>query len=47
MDVGMDGHPDFQPYDLADLIKSLKKLPIGSEMGSLDHHLDDMKNIVG
>jgi calcineurin-like phosphoesterase family protein len=47
MDVGLDGSPGMMPYDLNELIKSLKKLPIGSEMGPLDHHLDDMKNIVG
>ena len=48
MDVGMDGHPEFRPYDLhREIINPMKKLPIGSEMGSNDHHLDDIKGIVG
>jgi calcineurin-like phosphoesterase family protein len=47
MDVGMDGSPGMMPYDLNEIIGNLKKLPIGSEMGPLDHHLDDIKNIVG
>jgi hypothetical protein len=47
MDVGMDGNPDFEPYLLSDVIKLLKKKEIGSEMGPLDHHMDDMKNVVG
>ena len=47
MDVGMDGNPNFEPYLLSDVIKLLKKKEIGSEMGPLDHHLDDMKNVVG
>lgn len=47
MDIGMDGNVDFEPYDLHDVIKMLKKKEIGSEMGSLDHHLDDIIGIVG
>lgn len=48
MDVGMDGSVDFAPYDLRLLINSLKKLPVGSEMGlEDDHHLDDLKNVRG
>lgn len=47
MDVGMDGNLDFEPYDLHDLIKMLKKRDIGSEMGSNDHHLDDIVGVVG
>jgi calcineurin-like phosphoesterase family protein len=47
MDVGMDGNPEFEPYDLHEVIKMLKKREIGSEMGPLDHHLDDMQNVVG
>lgn len=47
MDIGMDGSIGMMPYDLKELIKVMKKLPIGSEMGSLDHHLDDMVGIVG
>jgi len=45
MDVGMDGNPDFEPYDLHEVIKMLKKKEIGSEMGPLDHHTDDLQNI--
>ena len=45
MDVGLDGNLDFAPYDLAELIKAMKKLPIGSELGEDDHHMDDMKNV--
>jgi calcineurin-like phosphoesterase family protein len=48
MDVGMDGHPEFRPYDLhREILNPMKKLPIGSEMGGDDHHLDDIKGIVG
>ena len=47
MDIGMDGNPDFEPYDLHEVIKMLKKREIGSEMGPLDHHMDDMQNVVG
>jgi calcineurin-like phosphoesterase family protein len=47
MDVGMDGNLEFEPYNLHDVIKMLKKKDIGSEMGSLDHHIDDIKGIVG
>jgi calcineurin-like phosphoesterase family protein len=46
MDVGMDGSIGMMPYDLKELIKVVKKLPIGSEMGSLDHHLDEIIGIV-
>lgn len=44
MDVGMDGNPDFAPYDLKKLINDIKKRPIGSELGADDHHLDDLIN---
>jgi calcineurin-like phosphoesterase family protein len=47
MDAGMDGNPDFAPYDLRVLINAMKKRPIGSELGSDDHHLDDIVGIVG
>lgn len=47
MDIGMDGNPDFEPYDLHEVIKLLRKKEIGSEMGPLDHHLDDIVGIVG
>jgi calcineurin-like phosphoesterase family protein len=45
MDVGLDGSLGFIPYDLHDTIKMLRKLPIGSEMGSDDHHMDEMLNV--
>jgi calcineurin-like phosphoesterase family protein len=47
MDVGMDGNPDFEPYNLHEVIKLLKKKEIGSEMGPIDHHTDDIQNIEG
>lgn len=47
MDAGMDGNPDFAPYNLRSLINMMKKRPIGSELGSDDHHLDDIVGIVG
>jgi hypothetical protein len=47
MDVGMDGHPEFRPYNLmTEVIPMLIKQPISSEMG-FDHHTDDIKGIVG
>ena len=48
IDVGVDGHPEFRPYDLYnEVIKPMKKVSIGSELGHNDHHTDTMKNIVG
>ena len=48
MDIGMDGHPEFRPYNLLkEIMNPMKNIPIGSEFGSLDHHLDDTQNIVG
>jgi hypothetical protein len=47
MDVGMDGNPDFTPYDLRKLINDMKKRPIGSDLGAEDHHIDELKNVVG
>lgn len=48
MDVGMDGHPEFRPYDFErEIIQTMLNVPISSEMGAMDHHVDDMKNIVG
>ena len=47
MDVGMDGHPEFRPYNLmTEVFPMLEKQPISSEMG-FDHHTDDIKGIVG
>ncbi len=48
MDVGMDGHPEFRPYDFVhEVLNPMLKVPIGSELGDIDHHNDDMKNVVG
>jgi hypothetical protein len=48
MDVGMDGHTEFRPYDLhREVINKMKNQPIGSELGQNDHHVDGMKNVVG
>jgi len=48
MDIGMDGHPEFRPYDLhREILNPMKKQPIGSELGVDDHHVDEMKNVVG
>ena len=48
MDVGMDGHLEFRPYDLhREILNPMKKQPIGSELGVDDHHVDEMKNVEG
>ena len=48
MDVGMDGHPEFRPYDLLrEIMNPMKKVTIGSELGADDHHVDEIKGIVG
>lgn len=48
MDVGIDGHPEFRPYDLRrEIIPLMNKRPVGSELGAADHHMDDIKGIVG
>jgi calcineurin-like phosphoesterase family protein len=47
MDVGMDGHPEFRPYNLRyEIIPLMEKQPIRSEIG-FDHHTDELKGIVG
>lgn len=44
MDVGMDGHPEFRPYNLmTEIVPLLKSRPIMSEMPE-DHHTDDLLN---
>ncbi len=45
MDIGMDGNPDFEPYELKSVMKMLKKLPTGSELGALDHHIDLLQHM--
>jgi calcineurin-like phosphoesterase family protein len=42
MDVGMDGHPEFRPYNLMEeVVPILTKRPIVSEFSN-DHHLDGL-----
>jgi calcineurin-like phosphoesterase family protein len=44
MDVGMDGHPEFRPYNLIrEVVPLLNKRPIKSEIGD-DHHTDELVN---
>lgn len=46
MDVGMDGNPEFRPYDLLkECLNPLKKLKTGSELGALDHHIDLLQHM--
>ena len=45
MDVGMDGHPEFRPYNVMDeVVPLLRHRPKVSEIGDYDHHLDNIKN---
>jgi calcineurin-like phosphoesterase family protein len=47
MDVGMDGHPEFRPYDLRrEILPMMAKRPVGSELGQ-DDHTDDLKGVIG
>lgn len=46
MDVGMDGN-DFKPYNIDEVIKKLAGRPITYNTLKNDHHLDDMKGVVG
>jgi calcineurin-like phosphoesterase family protein len=46
IDVGMDGHPEFRPYNLTEVVALLNKQPIASDMG-FDHHTEELLNIVG
>jgi len=42
MDIGMDGHSEFRPYNLTrEIIPLMDKRPIKSEMGD-DHHIDEI-----
>lgn len=46
MDVGIDGHPEFRPYDLLkECLNPMKKLKTGSELGALDHHIDLLQHM--
>ena len=46
MDVGIDGHPEFRPYNLrSEIIPLMDKRPIMSEYTTvLDHHTDKIRN---
>ena len=47
MDVGIDGHPEFRPYDLVrEVLPLVKNREILSEMPK-DHHTDELKGVVG
>ena len=47
MDVGMDGHPEFRPYNvLREVVPLLIKRERLSEMPN-DHHTDELKGVVG
>jgi calcineurin-like phosphoesterase family protein len=44
MDVGMDGNPEFRPYNIIrEIVPLMKNRPIKSEMGD-DHHTDEIVN---
>jgi calcineurin-like phosphoesterase family protein len=44
MDVGIDGHPEFRPYNLFnEIVPMMDKRPISSDM-LFDHHLDEIIN---
>jgi hypothetical protein len=42
----MDGHPEFRPYNLIEVVALLNKQPIASDMG-FDHHTDELLNVMG
>lgn len=45
MDVGLDGHPEFRPYNIIDeVVPLLRHRPKVSEIGEYDHHLDNIIN---
>lgn len=46
MDVGMDGN-DLKPYNIDEIIKKLSGKPIAFNTLTSDHHLDDIKGVVG
>jgi calcineurin-like phosphoesterase family protein len=45
MDVGVDGN-GMDPYDISDIIRTMNKIPVGSDMSG-DHHLDGLVGVVG
>jgi calcineurin-like phosphoesterase family protein len=45
MDVGMDGHTEFRPYNVyREVVPLLRNRPKVSEIGDHDHHLDELQN---
>jgi len=46
MDIGIDGHPEFRPYNLrTEILPLMEKRPISSEYNTvIDHHMDRLKN---
>ena len=45
MDVGMDGHTEFRPYNVyREVVPLLRNRPKVSEIGEYDHHLDELQN---
>lgn len=45
MDIGMDGHPEFRPYNVyREVIPLLRNRPKVSEISDYDHHLDNLQN---
>jgi calcineurin-like phosphoesterase family protein len=45
MDIGMDGHPEFRPYNVyREVVPLLRNRPKVSEIGEYDHHLDNLQN---
>jgi calcineurin-like phosphoesterase family protein len=45
MDVGMDGHTEFRPYNVyREVVPLLRNRPKVSEIGDYDHHLDELQN---
>jgi calcineurin-like phosphoesterase family protein len=45
MDVGMDGHTEFRPYNVyREVVTLLRNRPKVSEIGEYDHHLAELQN---
>lgn len=45
IDVGVDGHPQFRPYNLKrEIIPLMDKRPIAYDLGEIDHHGDKTHN---
>jgi calcineurin-like phosphoesterase family protein len=45
MDIGVDGHPEFRPYNLKyEVIPLMNKRSIAFEMGAMDHHSNSIED---